>query len=38
VLEHERTLEIAGAVQTGGELEMSFEEGADTAKQVQHLG
>ena len=37
VLQHQRALQIARAVQARGQPEMSFEEGADAAKQVEDL-
>lgn len=38
MLQDERALQVAGAVQTRGEPEMSFQQRAGTAKQAQEVG
>ena len=37
VLEHQRTLQIAGAVKPGGQSKVAFEQGARSPKQLQDV-
>ena len=36
VLQHQRALQVPGAVQAGGQPEVAFEQGADAAKEVEN--